>query len=443
MIDDLIITNAAVVTVGPNFDIFPRGLVAVRGGTISHVGPMPPADALPPAVEVLDAAGHIVMPGLVNSHTHLPMVLFRGLADDLPLQTWLTEHMFPAESRFITADTVGPAAMLACAEMLLGGTTTCCDGYFLESQAAEAVLQAGMRAVLAQGIIDFPAPGVPDPAGNIAAAEAVLARWTGRSRLIRPSVFCHSPYTCSAETIRRGKAIASAAGALFQIHVAETRQERADCVAKQGASPVAYLDHLGVLDENTLCVHAIWLDDTDTQILIRRQAAVVHCPRSNMKLASGTFPLPAFLKAGIRVGIGTDGAASNNTLDMLAEMTAAARLHKSAALDPTVAGARQVIRAATIGGAAAIGLKNVTGSIEAGKAADLIIIDTRSPHLTPMYHPASHIVYAARAGDVRHVLVDGRWVVRDHRLLKVDMDEVMNQVNTIAAGIDLDILQAV
>jgi 5-methylthioadenosine/S-adenosylhomocysteine deaminase len=268
---------------------------------------------------------------------------------------------------------------------------------------------------------------------NIAAAESFVAQWADRSPLIRPSVFCHSPYTCSAETIRRGKAAADAAGALFQIHVAETDQERNDCLNQHGTTPVAYLDRLGVLDENTLCVHATWVDDADRDILARQQVGIAHCPRSSMKLASGTCPVPALMAAGIRVGLGTDGAASNNTLDMLAEMTTAARLHKCVAGDPTAAGARQIIQAGTIGGAAAIGLGDVTGSIVTGKTADLILIDARAPHLTPMYHPASHIVYAARAEDVRHVLVGGRWVVRDRCVMTLDVDDVRARINTIAA----------
>jgi 5-methylthioadenosine/S-adenosylhomocysteine deaminase len=343
--------------------------------------------------------------------------------------------MFPAESRWITPDTVGPAARLACAEMILSGTTTCCDGYFLEDIVGEAVKTAGLRAVLAQGVIDFPAPGVPDPSTNIGAAQSFVASLTDGGSLIRPSVFCHSPYTCSADTIRRGKETAASAGALFQIHVAETEQERNDCLAEHGVSSVAYLDRLGVLDEMTLCVHAIWVDAADLAILAQRGVGIAHCPRSNMKLASGVSPMPAMIDAGVRVGLGTDGAASNNTLDMLAEMTTAARLHKSASLEPTAASAREIIQAATIGGAAAIGLGETTGSIETGKAADLIVIDARAPHLTPMYQPASHVVYAARAGDVRHVLIDGRWVVRDRCLVTLDVTAVMAEVNQIAAAI--------
>ncbi|MFH1980456.1 MAG: amidohydrolase [Pseudomonadota bacterium] len=435
MTDDILILNAAIITVNPAFDVIARGMVGIRDGKITRVGPMPAAGTVPPAIEEVDAAGHIVMPGLINTHTHLPMVLFRGMADDLPLHEWLTRHIFPAESRWISPETVAPAARLACAEMLLSGTTTCCDGYFLENLVAAAVAEAGLRAVLAQGVIDFPAPGVPDPALNIAAAETFVANWTGRCGLITPSVFCHAPYTCSADTIRRGKTLADAGGVLFQIHVAETEQERTDCIAAHGVSPVAYLDQLGVLDENTLCVHAIWVDAADREILARRRPGIAHCPRSSMKLASGNSPVQAFFDEGLRVGLGTDGAASNNTLDMLAELTTAARLHKTVEMDPTAAGAREIIQAGTIGGAAAIGLGEVTGSIETGKAADLILIDTRAPHLTPMYHPASHIVYAARAEDVRHVLVAGRWTVRDRRLLTLDVDALMAAVNDVATAI--------
>ncbi len=438
MIADLMLTHALVVTVNPNFDIVENGYVAVSGGRIASVGAMTDAGRPETAASVIDAAGGIVMPGLVNAHTHLPMTLFRGLADDLPLDVWLNAHMFPAEARHIRPESAGLAALLACAEMLRNGVTTCCDGYFHEDAVAQAVRSAGIRGVLGQGVIDFPAPGVPDPSENIATAAAYVRAWQGQSPRITPSVFCHAPYTCSAETLVRAKQTAVELGVLFQIHAAETRTERENCLAAHGESPVAYLSGLGVLDKDTLVVHAVWLDTADIEILARSESGVVHCPQSNMKLAAGVAPVPAMRREGIPVGLGTDGAASNNDLDLLAEAATAALLHKVHTLDPTAVDAATAVRMATIEGARAIGLGDVIGSIEPGKAADLIVIDTRAPHLVPLYHPASHLVYAARGSDVRHVVIDGEIRVRDRRLTGFDLDAVMADVAGLAETIRKD-----
>ncbi len=433
--DDLLIRNAVVVTVNPTFEIFAPGMLGVKDGRITHVGPMPDHGAMPAAAETLDAGGAMVMPGLVNAHTHLPMTLFRGLADDLPLEVWLNEHIFPAEARHIDAETVGIGTRLACAEMALGGTTCCCDGYFHADRVAEAVRDLGLRGLIGQGVLDFPAPGVPDPAENVAAAEAFVARWQSADARIRPSIFCHSPYTCGPQTLMRAKAAARAAGCLFQIHVAETEAERKRSLETSGRSPVGRLDDLGILDEQTLAVHAVWIDADDIAILARRGTPVAHAPESNMKLASGIAPVAALLEAGVVVGLGTDGCASNNDLDMFAEMDTAAKLQKVATGRPTVLDARQVVRMATIDGARAIGLAGEIGSLEVGKMADVIVLAADRPHLVPLYHPASALVYAARCADVRHVFVAGRPVVRHGRLVSVDPDEILSEARRIAARI--------
>jgi 5-methylthioadenosine/S-adenosylhomocysteine deaminase len=375
------------------------------------------------------------MPGLVNTHTHLPMTLFRGLADDLPLETWLNDHIFPAERRHITPATVAWGARLACAEMLLSGTTTCCDGYFLEDQVAAAVAESGMRAVLGQGVIDFAAPGVPDPAGNITTAREFLVHWRSRAPLITPAVFCHSPYTCSADTLRAAKALAAEHGVLFQIHAAETRQECDESRDRHGLSPIAYLERLGLLTPGTLLVHCVWADERDIERIAAGGAAISHNPQSNMKLASGIAPVTDFLAAGITVGLGTDGCASNNDLDLLHEMDTAAKLHKVKSGDPTACPARTVVEMATIRGAEAVGLGAVTGSLEIGKAADITVLAADAPHLVPIYHPASHLVYAARGDDVREVLVAGRRLVAGGRLQSLDIAEIRRQVTAIARKI--------
>ena len=430
---DTLIHNGTIVTVNPDFDIIENGFVAVKSGRIVDIGAPAPDVDRPAAGECVDAEGGIVFPGLVNTHTHLPMTLFRGLADDLPLMTWLQEHIFPAEGRYITPETVGPATLLACAEMILSGTTTCCDGYFHEDAVAEAVDAAGIRGVLGQGVIDYPAPGVADPSENVAHAVAYAEKWRDRSPLITPSIFCHSPYTCSPGTLQHAK---KAAGDLiFQIHAAETWPECQRIQEEQGRSPIAYLDRLGVLDERTLVVHAVWTHTDDLALLNRRRAAASHCPLSNMKLASGIAPAVGMLRAGIPVGLGADGCASSNTLDMFRTMDMAAKLHKVAASDPTVMDARTILEMATMGGAEALGLSDRIGSLEKGKSADIVILDTGSPHLQPVHRPESHLVYSAGGADVRDVMAAGRWVLRDRRLKTLHWPAIRDAVDGIAASI--------
>ena len=431
---DILVVNGTVLTVNADFDVVEEGAVGVRDGRIEFVGAA--ADLADTAADrTIDAEGGLILPGLVNTHTHMPMSLFRGLADDLPLESWLHEHIFPAEQRHITPDTVRAGALLSCAEMLLSGTTCCCDGYFHEDAVAEAVHAAGIRAVLGQGVIDFPAPGVPDPEKNVQCALDFVRKWKDRSPLISPAIFCHSPYTCSAKTLAAARDAARGEGVLFQVHLAETRGEGEATGLDGGITPVAWLAGLGVLDENTLAVHAVWADAMDIGVLADHGAMISHNPDSNMKLASGVAPVMEMLAAGLTVGIGTDGCASNNNLDMISAMGTAARLHKAALLDPTVMDAKTVIRMATIEGARALGLSDRIGSIEAGKEADLIVVDARQPHLYPLYHPASHMVYAAKGSDVRHVMVGGRLLVEDRKIHHLSVPGIMADVHRIAGEI--------
>lgn len=432
---DILIHNGTLVTVDSNFSIFAGGAVAVKDGRIARLETGSAGRPLPPAARVIDADGGIIMPGLVNTHTHMPMTLFRGLADDLPLSTWLNAHMFPAEAEHIRPETVRSGTLLACAEMILSGTTTCCDGYFYEGEVAAAVRDSGLRAVLGHGVIDFPAPGVPDPAHNIDTAVEFVRTWQAASPLIRTSIFCHSPYTCSADTLAAAKAAAGVRGVLFQIHVAETRSEYDQIRKAHGTTPVGYLDRLGLLDENTLLVHAVWLDAPDIDTIARRRARVSVTTESEMKLASGIAPLPEMLQAGIPVGLGTDGPASNNDLDLFQEMDVTAKLHKVNTLDPTQMDAATVLKMATIGGAGALGLDREIGSLEIGKQADIIVIDTRRPHLVPMYHPVSHLVYNVRGSDVRDVLVAGRILLENRRLRTLDTADIFARVDEIGRRI--------
>ncbi len=409
MENDILIYNSTLLTMDEGLPVVENGFVHISDGRIADFGPAGP-DLEKQVLQGrrIDARGGIIMPGLVNGHTHAPMSMFRGLADDLPLDVWLNEHIFPAEATQVTPESVAAWTAHSCREMLAGGITTCCDGYFLEAYAAKAMADSGIRAVAGQGVIDFPAPGVPDPTGNINHAKDFIEKSGRLSSRVTPAVFCHSPYTCSKKTLVAGKALARNTGVLFQVHVAETQAESGMIKENDGLSVVAYLDSLGILDADTLLVHSVWVDQSDIEIIQKRGCGVIHCPESNMKLASGVAPVPDMVDAGVTVGLGTDGCASNNDQDMFSEMGTAAKLHKVMRMDPCVMDARTCLKMATIDGAKALGLGKVTGSICRGKAADIIVVDTAGLHMTPMHDPYSALVYAARASDVSWVLVDGQ-----------------------------------
>jgi len=407
MENEIVIHNGTLLTMEQGLPVIENAIVRIKGDKIAECGPAVPGRTWEGATMV-DACGGIIMPGLVNGHTHTPMAMFRGLADDLPLDVWLNAHIFPAEARDINPDSVAQWAAHSCKEMLAGGITTCCDGYFLESHAAQAMADTGIRAVAGQGVIDYPAPGVPDPSNNIDHVKDFIEKTRTLPPRVTPSVFCHSPYTCSEQTLVAGKNLARDMGVLFQIHAAETRAEPGMIKENSGLSVIAYLDSLGILDPDTLLVHCVWVDENDIEIIAKRGCGVIHCPESNMKLASGVAPVPDMVAAGLTVGLGTDGCASNNDQDMFSEMDTAAKLHKAVRLDPCVMDARTCLKMATIDGAKALGLGDVTGSIRPGKAADIIVVDTTGLHMTPMHDPYSGIVYAARASDVSWVMVDGK-----------------------------------
>ena len=422
---DTLIYNALLLTMEPGSQPGYQGYVAVQGGKIAALGQAENYQDLPGAAERWNAGGNLVMPGLVNCHCHAAMSLFRGLADDLPLEQWLHEHIFPAEARWVDFDFAAAGTRLAAAEMIRAGVTCVADAYFWAAGARQAFREAGLRAVVAQGVIDFPAPGVPDPADNLRVARDFIdSGSTAGSELITSSLFCHSPYTCGAGTLQGAKAITREYELPFFIHLAETRHEAEQSRRDKGISPVAYLDSLGLLDEKTVAVHAVWLDEADCKLLGDRQVKLCHCPESNLKLGSGIAPMVDLLERGLTIGLGTDGAASNNNLDLLGEMSMAAKLHKVAWLDPTVLPARQVTAMATLAGARVLGLEAVTGSLTPGKAADLIVIDLHQPHLTPLSDPYSHLAYTAGAGDVREVMVQGRWLLRNRQLTTLDWGDI-------------------
>ena len=429
---DTLIHSALVLTLEPRSDPIPRGYVAIKDGKVATVGQAQKEADLPPARECLDVKGALVLPGLVNTHCHAPMVWFRGLADDLPLQEWLTEKIFPVESGWLDRDKVYWGSLLAAAEMIRGGITTVADGYFYEDEVRQAFKHAGLRAVVAQGIVDFPFPGVPNPQDNLAHAARFVETGAEETELITSTVFCHTPYTCGPETLKGAKDLSRSRGLPFFIHLAETRREVEELKAKTEMGPAAYLDSLGLLDELTVVVHAVWLDPADMEILARRDVKVSHCPESNLKLAAGVAPIPAFLARGVAVGLGTDGAASNNNLDLFGEMSLTARLHKVWQGDPTVLPAPEVVALATREGTRVLGLEDRVGTLSPGKQADLIVVDLNQAHLTPLYDPYSHLVYAARSADVRHVMVAGRWLLKDRLFLTLDWGDLASRARDYA-----------
>jgi len=431
---DILIINSTILPEPGRSEVVPDSYLAILDGRISALGPMTDLADRNGSGIVIDGSGQLAMPGLVNTHTHAPMTLFRGMADDLDLMTWLHQHIFPAEARSINPEMVYWCAKLAAAEMILAGTTTVADGYFLEDRVTDAFLESGMRAVAAQGVIDFPAPGVPDPGKNVEAAEEFIKRHQHKNELLTPAVFCHSPYTCSKETLLRAKEMARRNKVKLFVHLAETQAEVQQVKELSGETPVRYLDGLGILDKDTVCVHCVWLEEEEIAILARSGASVSTCPQSNMKLGSGIAPLKEMLAAGIRLGLGTDGCASNNRLDMFCEMDLCAKLHKVKDHDPTALPATAVLKMATAGGAGVLGLGDKIGSLVEGKEADLILLDIRQPHLQPFYHP-DLLVYSGSGGDVNTAIIGGRLVMQDRKILTFDVDETMRKVREMAKSL--------
>ena len=410
---------------------WPRGAVAAQAGKIVYAG----AEAewqTGPGAEVLDVGGGLILPGLVNAHCHAAMVLFRGLSDDLTLGDWLNKVIFPAEARWVNEEMVELCTLLAAAEMLLSGTTCVGDAYFCMVGAAKAYARAGLRAMAAQGVIDFPAPGMPDPEKKLEVARNFLEAWQGRDPLVRPALFAHSLTTCGPETLRGVAELAAKYGVYWYTHLAETRQEADAVRARFGLSGARHLEGLGVLASLKAAVHGIWLNDEEIELLARRGVGLIHCPESNQKLASGAGEVGRWLAAGIKVGLGTDGAASNNDLDMIAEVGAAARLAKVVAGDPAALPAGAALDLALEGSAAALGLEGAAGRLAPGYYADIMVLDTKAPHLTPLNEVSSALAYQARGGDVRHVVVNGRVVVKDRKVLSFDLPAVMAKVRKLA-----------
>jgi 5-methylthioadenosine/S-adenosylhomocysteine deaminase len=432
---DVLIFNGTVLTLDGRDQIIENGAVAVTGDAIADIGPAEKFSDCR-AVKRMDARGGIIMPGLINTHTHAPMTCFRGLADDLDLMTWLNEYIFPAEAR-LTYDKVYAGALLACAEMILSGTTCFSDMYLFEDAVAQAASLAGVRAVVGEVLYDFPSPNYGPIEQGFEYTLQLINKWKGHP-IVRVAVEPHSPYLCSPKLLEKSAEISYSYNIPLIIHLAETESEVAQVQNRYGKTPVAHLSRIGALSPRMVACHCVALNDQDIGMLKDHDVKVSHNPESNMKLASGIAPVPKLLDAGNRVGLGTDGPTSNNNLDMFLEMDIAAKIHKVNGLDPTVMNARTVLRMATIDAAGVLGLEKITGSLEPGKKADVIIIDTHKPHLTPMYNIYSHLVYSACGNDVAASIINGRVVMEDRKLRTMDVEKIMADVNQIAKEIKND-----
>ncbi|HTB92884.1 MAG TPA: amidohydrolase [Candidatus Sulfotelmatobacter sp.] len=419
---DLLVKGATIVTMDANRHVFENGFIAVRGDEIIAVG-ADAAGAFPKGItakQTIDASGKLIIPGLINGHTHIPMVLMRGLKDDVTLDDWLRKFIFPAEARNVTEEYVRWGSRLALAEMIRSGTTTFADMYYFEDAEAEETKAAGLRGVLGETWIDFPVPDNKNEAEMTAYTEKFLKKWQG-DPLIHAAVAPHSIYTCSEKTLRDAAAMARKYHAPILIHVSEMRKEFTDSIEKNGATPVQYLERIEFLGPDVVAAHCIWTDYTDMKILAERQVGCVHNPSSNMMLASGVAPVVDQRTAGMRVGLGTDGpAGSNNDLDMMEEMDLAAKLQKTYRVDPRALGAKGALEMATIEGARALHMEKEIGSLETGKKADFVVLTLDVPNAVPMYDVYSQIVYALKASEVQTVVVGGKTLLQDGKLLTVD-----------------------
>jgi 5-methylthioadenosine/S-adenosylhomocysteine deaminase len=438
---DTMITGM-VVTMDGQRHIYGDGAVVVSGDAIVAVGPRAEIESRYESRQTIDARNKLVLPGFINGHTHVPMTLFRGLHDDVTLNDWLYKYIFPAEAKNVTESFVRWGTRLAAAEQIRSGVTTFADMYYFEDAVAEETKAAGMRGVLGETLIDFPAPDNKTEAAMLEYTEKFLKKWRD-DPLIHAAVAPHSMYTCSQETLHHAAALARKYQAPILIHVAEMKKEWEDSEKQNGASPVQYLERIGVLGPDVVAAHCIFVDEADRKILAQHNVGCVHNPSSNMMLASGVAPVPEMRAAGIAVGLGTDGpAGSNNDLDLMEEIDLAAKLAKITKMSPLALNAPAVVEMATIDGARALHLEKEIGSLEKGKKADVILISLDEPNAVPMFDVYAQIAYALKASDVETVMIGGQVVMRDHKLLTVDEGAAIAKAReykkTIAASLGME-----
>jgi 5-methylthioadenosine/S-adenosylhomocysteine deaminase len=432
---DLIVNGQTVVTMDAAATVIENGAVAIKDGVIVALGSSDTITAGYSAAKVLDGAQRVVMPGLINGHSHAAMTLLRGVADDLALMDWLNNYIFPAEVEFVDAEFVRIGTELACWEMLRGGTTTFVDMYYYGDVVAEVVERCGMRAMVSATVIDQRSPDAENAEDSLRKGREFIARWQGRNSRITPMFGPHANYTLSAEQLRATRDAANELGVPISIHVSESPFELQYAKDTYGKTSIEMYEAIGFFDGPTIAAHVVWPTDAEIPILVEHQVGVIHNPTSNMKIASGIAPVAKMLRAGVRVGLGTDGAASNNDLDMWEEMRLAALLQKVEQMNPEVMPARTVLAMATIGGATAIGMGDSIGSLEVGKRADLIQVDFNDVHHIPTYDVISHLVYVSDEQDVATVVVDGRILMENHKMLSIDTTRVANEARALAAKI--------
>jgi 5-methylthioadenosine/S-adenosylhomocysteine deaminase len=429
----LVVIGRAVITENPARQILTPGAVAVDGDAIVAVDSPAAMDRFA-AAETIRVPDDIILPGLINTHTHAPMVMYRGLADDLALMEWLNRYIFPAEAKTVSPEMVRIGTRLAALEMIESGTTAYADMYYFEEEIARATRDAGLRGVLGETIIQFPVADAKTPADALARAERFIREFK-HDPLIVPAVAPHAMYTNDKATLQAAAALGRKYEVPVLIHLAETEEELKIARERYGMTPTAYLDSIGFWGPRTLAAHGVWVNDADIAILKRHGIGVSHNPESNMKLASGTAPVVSYLKAGVLLGLGTDGAASNNDLDMFEAMRQASFLAKHASHDPTAVPAKAALDLATIGGALALGMERMIGSLEPGKRADLITVSVTAARQTPLYDPVSHIVYTTRGDDVRTTIVNGKVLMKDRLVRTLDRTAVIADANRLAAKV--------
>jgi 5-methylthioadenosine/S-adenosylhomocysteine deaminase len=431
----LVVTGGTVVTVDATRRVIPRGAVAIDGTRIVAVGTAAEIATRFQARATIDATGQVVMPGLINTHTHAPMVLYRGLADDLALMDWLQKYIFPAEAKTVTPAFVRTGTRLAALEMIQSGTTTYADMYYFEEAIAAVTKAAGLRGVLGQTVIQFPVADAKTPAEGLIRAEAFIQKFKGDD-LIVPAVAPHALYTNDQATLIATRDLAIKYQVPLLIHLAETEDEVKAAREKGGMSPTGYLESMDFFTgARTLAAHGVWVSPDDITTLVRRGVGVSHNPESNMKLASGSAPVVGYLKAGAALGLGTDGAASNNDLDMFEAMRQASFLAKHVSRDPRAVSAATALEMATIGGARALGMQDQIGSLETGKRADLLVVRMNRARQTPIYDPVSHLVYTTRGDDVDTTIVNGKVLMRGRVVRTLNAAAVLAEARTAAIAV--------
>ena len=430
----LILTGGTVITVNAERRVLARGAVAIQGADIVAVDTAEAIAVAYTARQVIDTSGDVVLPGLVNTHGHAPMVLYRGLADDLALMDWLQRYIFPAEAKTVSPEMVRVGTRLAALEMIQSGTTTFTDMYYFEEEVAAAARAAGLRGVLGETIIKFPVADAKTPAEGLARTEAFINAFR-HDPLITPAVAPHSAYTLDRQTLLACRDLAVKYDVPMIVHLAETEDEVRIIREQSQLTPTGYLESIGFWAPRTVAAHGVWVNDDDIAILKRRQVGVSHNPESNMKLASGTAPVLKYLAAGVALGLGTDGAASNNDLDMFEAMRQAAFLHKLQSHDPRAVPAPDALAMATIGGARVLGMERTIGSLEPGKRADVIVVGMNRARQTPLYDPVSQLVYATHGDDVKTTIVNGQVLMRDRHVLTLDEAAVLADARRLAEAV--------